>query len=87
MKVLNHDNVVNIKGASYNPCALMLEYLFFSFVPFGERNDRRVSSLSDLLLHIDVVYSFDRFEHLLAFAARDIVRGLSYLHSHGVAHR
>ena len=86
LKGLNHENVVTIKGASYNPCALTLEYLYFSFAPFGEEN-KRASSLSDLLLHIDGEYSFDGFEHLVPFAARDILRGLTYLHSHGVAHR
>lgn len=82
---LNHANVVNMKAVCYKPCALMLEYLYFSFIPFGE--NKRVSSLDDLLLHIDAEYSFEGFQHLVTFAARDIVRGLTYLHSNGVAHR
>ncbi|KAJ7369654.1 hypothetical protein OS493_037337 [Desmophyllum pertusum] len=47
----------------------------------------RVSSLGDLLLHIDVEYDCDGFKELIAFAAGDIVRGLAYLHANGVAHR
>ena len=38
-----------------------------------------MSSLDDLLLHIDAEYSFEGFEDLVTFAARDIVRGLTYL--------
>ena len=86
LKGLNHENAVKIKGASYNPCALMQEHLYFSFSPFGEKN-KCTSSLSDLLLNINGEYSFDGFEHLVPFGARDIVRGLTYLHSHGIANR
>ena len=85
LKGLDHANVVHMKGVCYKPCALMLEYLYFSFIPFGE--NKRVSSLDDLLLHIDAEYSFEGFEDLVMFAARDIVRGLAYLHANGVAHR
>ena len=57
----------------------MLEYLCFSFIPFGE--NARVSSLANLLLHADAEYN------LVVFAAKDIARGLRYLHANGVAHR
>lgn len=82
---LNHANVVNLKAVCYKSCSLMMEYLYFSFSPFGENS--RVSSLGDLLLHIDVEYDCDGFKELIAFAAGDIVRGLAYLHANGVAHR
>lgn len=82
---LKHDNVVNLKGVCYKPCALMLEYLCFSFIPFGE--NARVSSLADLLLHADAEYNFEGFQDLVVFAGKDIVRGLQYLHANGVAHR
>lgn len=76
---LDHRNVVNLKAICYQPCALMLEYLYCSFSPFGENT--RVSSLGDLLLHIDVEYDCDGFQTLVAFAAGEVVRGLAYLHS------
>lgn len=76
---LKHDNVVNLKGVCYKPCALMLEYLCFSFDPF--RDNARVSSLADLLLHADAVYNFEGFQDLVVFAGKDIVRGLQYLHA------
>ena len=59
--------------------------MYFSFVPFGKNTF--VSSLDDLLLHIDAEYSFQGFENLVPGAARDIVSGLTYLHATGVAHR
>lgn len=54
----------------------MLEYLCFSFIPFGE--NARVSSLADLLLN-------EGFQNLVVFAAKDIARGIQYLHANAVA--
>ena len=47
----------------------------------------RVSSVADLLLHADAEYNFEGFEDLVVFAAKDILRGLRYLHANGIAHR
>ena len=71
---LKHDKVVNLKVVCCKPCTLMLEYLCFSFIPFGE--NVRVSSLADLLLHADTEYNFEGFQDLVVFAGKDIVRGL-----------
>ena len=46
----------------------------------------RVSSLADLLLKIDEFNCVD-FHELNYHAAADIVEGLAYLHSKGIAHR
>ena len=67
---LKHDNVVKLKGLCYKPCVLMLEYLCFSFIPFGE--NARVSSYDDLLLNADAEYNFEGFQDLVVFAAKDI---------------
>ena len=82
---LNHPNVVSLKAVCYTPCAFMMEYVYFSFTPFGD--DIRVSSLGDLLLHIDAACRCEGFEKLVAFAVKEIVSGLGYLHFNGVAHR
>lgn len=42
---LNHTNVVKFKAVCYKPQAMMLEYVYFDFKPFGQ--DIRVSALSD----------------------------------------
>lgn len=83
---LNHPNVVNLKAVCYRPCAFMMEYVYFSFSPFG-RDPSRVSSLGDLLLHIDAEYRCNGFEQLITSAAGEIIHGPSYLHGNGVAHR
>ena len=33
---LNHPNIVKMKGMCQNPLAIMLEYCYFDFKPFGE---------------------------------------------------
>ena len=33
---LNHPNIVKMKGVCQNPLAIMLEYCYFDFKPFGE---------------------------------------------------
>ena len=33
---LNHPNIVKMKGVRQNPLAIMLEYCYFDFKPFGE---------------------------------------------------
>jgi len=48
MNELTHPNIVEFKRVCFAPCALMMEYLCFSFSPFG--NDTSVGSLQDFLL-------------------------------------
>ena len=68
----------------YTYTYIMLEYIYFSFKPFG--SDFRVSNLSDLLIHLDSC-NCDGFLELIRSAAFEIVEGLSYLHKNGIAHR
>lgn len=82
---LNHSNVVSLKAVCYRPCAFMMEYVYFSFKPFGD--DFRVSTLGDLLLYIDSEYNCEGFEQLITLSAGEVVSGLGYLHANGVAHR
>ncbi|KAK3712178.1 hypothetical protein QZH41_005805 [Actinostola sp. cb2023] len=84
-KIPTFRNRNQLKAVSYKPYAIMMEYLYFSFKPFGE--DVRVSSLSDMLLHIDSEYGCEGFRELVACAAGEVVRGLAFLHGSGIAHR
>ena len=81
---LKSDHIVQCKAVCFSPYAMMLEYLYFSFKPFG--SDFRVSNLSDLLVHLDS-FNCDGFLELIRSMAFEIVEGLSYLHKNGIAHR
>lgn len=81
---LRHTNIVKLKGVCCQPLAMMLQYVYFDFNVFGL--DVRVSSLSDFLLHIDQPNG-EAFYEVVNHAAEEIVHGLAYLHSRGVAHR
>ena len=81
---LNHPNIVKMKGVCQNPLSIMLEYCYFDFKPFGE--DVRVTSLSGFLLQINE-YKCQGFHDLVNHAAVEIIQGLAYLHSKGIAHR
>lgn len=64
---------------------MMLEYVYFDFHPFGD--DVKISALSDFLLKIDEYDNCKEFHALMVHAGQEIIEGLSYLHSKGVAHR
>ena len=81
---LKHKNIVEFKAVCCQPLAMMLEYVYFDFKQFG--SDVRVSSLADFLLKIDEFNCVD-FHELNYHAAAEIVEGLAYLHSKGIAHR
>ena len=80
---LHHRNIVKFKAVCCQPLAMMLEYMYFDFKQFGE--DVRVSSLSDFLLQIDE-FNCEGFHELVTHAAMEIVEGLTFLHSKGIAH-
>lgn len=53
MNELKHPNIVEFRRVCFAPCALMMEYMCFSFVPFGGDSDISVSSLQDFLVRIN----------------------------------
>ena len=76
---------MKILGVCENPICIMMEYLEFSFVPFGK--DVKVNSLEKLL---DVFNS----ENLLPYfpgignnIASDIINAVCYLHQNDIVHR
>jgi len=53
MNELKHPNIVKFRRVCFAPCALMMEYMCFSFLPFRSGSDISVSSLQDFLLCIN----------------------------------
>ena len=81
---LRHENLVEFVGMSLEEQSLMLEYLGFDFAAFGK--DVTVSNLEEFL-HQMKISQFCGFEHFPGIITNDIVNGIKYLHSKGVAHR
>ena len=50
---LKHPNIIQFKGICSNPFALILEYVYFNFKPFGI--ETKVSSLADFLSTLETV--------------------------------
>ena len=82
---LHHPNIVRLKGISFQPLAMMLEYVYFNFKHFG-CDGVCVHSLSDFLLQINE-FNCEGLCELVSHAAKEIVNGLAHLHSKGIAHR
>ncbi len=78
---LKHENIAQFVGISLEEHSLMLEYISFDFAIFGK--ETIVSNLEEFL-HEKCKYT--DFEHFPVIIANDIVNGVKYLHSKGVAH-
>ena len=68
---LKHPNIVEFRRVCFAPCALMMEYMCFSFLPFGSGSDISVSSLQDFLLRINDQDCFG-FEDVVRHAGTEI---------------
>ena len=86
LRDLQHPKIVNFKGICTTPVALILEYAYFHFMPFGMNS--KVSSLSGFLATLND-YDCAGFDDPRIFLGicKDIATGLQYLHHKNVAHR
>ena len=84
LRDLQHPNIVNFKGICTTPVALILEYAYFDFTPFGM--NAKVSSLSGFLATLND-YDCAGFDDPRIFLGicKDIATGLQYLHHKNVA--
>lgn len=82
---LCHKNVVAFKSYCHIPSAIMLENIYFSFVPFGLEG--KVSNAQDFVDYASNYEMITVFSRLHRKIAEDTVLGLEYLHSKNIAHR
>ena len=84
---LKHPNIVDFKGICNNPFALVLEYVYFDFKPFGV--EQKVSSLAQFLGVLEGFAECHGFDspHVISTICKDMAAGLQYLHQNGVTHR
>lgn len=89
MASIKHPNIVPLKGIiTEDPLAMILEYMSFSFKPFGLDID--VTSLSEFLSHVNefaVVEDFHQELGMFDKVALDIASGINYLHNRNIVHR
>ena len=83
---LHYKHIVEIKAVCESPLAMMLEYVYFDFIPFGLEG--RVSSLQEYFDYTcakeDVLSSFACLHSKIA---EDTSLGLQYLHERNIVHR
>ena len=79
LQELKHSNIVEFKGICNSPFALILEYVYFDFKPFGIES--KVSSLADFLGVLEG-FDCDGFDspHVISTICKDMAVGLQYLH-------
>ena len=84
---LKHPNIVDFKGILNNRFALVLEYVYFDFKPFGV--EQKVSSLAQFLGVLKGFAECHSFDSPLVNSTicKDMAPGLQHLHESGVAHR
>lgn len=82
---LDDKRIVKIDAFCHSPPAMMLEYVFFDFLPFGLEG--RVSSLKEFLIFLHSEEIVDSFSALNVKIAQDTARGLKFLHDKNVVHR
>ena len=54
LNTLHHENIVEIQGCCFSPCALMLSYQCFDVNPFGIKKE-----VNSLLQILEVMDSFE----------------------------
>ena len=63
----------------------MMEYSCFDFGHFGV--EKRVTTLQDFVHLVDAEFDFSSLADVLLVCTIDVVTGLDFLHTNGIAHR
>ena len=84
-----HPNITQFIGVCSKPVAIMMDYECFDFSPFGLNHQ-----ISNLLKFLNTLGHIEgqteAFEHFLPVfpkAAKDVAKGLCFLHSNDIVHR
>ena len=80
----SHENIVLLIAVSEDPVSIMMEYCMFSFTPF--QRIEKFNSKDELLQYLRTEDLFKYFLGILNFMARDIGKGLAYLHENNMVH-
>lgn len=83
LQELKHSNIVKFKGICNSPFALILEYVYFDFKPFGIES--KVSSVAEFLgvFEGSNCNGFDS-PQVISTICVDMAVGLQYLHDRDV---
>ena len=85
MSKILHGNILFLIAVSEDPVLIMMEYCVFSFIPV--QRIEKFSYLDQLLQYLSTEDLFTYFPGILNFMARDIGKGLAYLHENNMVHR
>ena len=85
MSKIRHENIVSLIALSEDPDLIMMEYWEFPFIWF--QRIEKFNSLGQLSQYLSTEDLFTYFQAILNFMARDLGKGLGYLHDNNVFHR
>ena len=85
LNTIDHKNIVKLLRVSETPLAIIMEYLEFSFMPFGR--SECVNSLDKMLNILDKDDLVKDFQGIENYIASDIINGLYHMHANGIVHR
>ena len=80
-----HKNIASFIAFCAEPFAIMIEHVYFDFTVFGI--EKTVTDLSEFLRFVDEKLEFSPLKHCPLEIARDVAKGLCFLHSNGIVHR
>lgn len=82
---VKHSNLVKLYGVCQKPMAMVLEYAFFDFAPFG--SNEKCHSLSEFLKFTNTFACKGFADQVFPMIAANVVDAVAYLHANDIVHR